>query len=426
LNLHDQDGNVRLPTELFTVTTAIVITGLGVVSPFADAADAFREALLAGRTAIAPDAAFAERGCRSVLSARIAGFEPAKWIPPMKLRRMDDTGPLALVIARQAAAQAGYPLTDAGDDRAGVVLGTYSAGGQATTDYLSALFAGGPTGAPALLFNSTVGNAAAGLTGLELKLRGPNATVAHKEASGLAAIVTAVDLLREARLDAVIAGGIDSIYDLFYRVHDQFGVLNPARQADASVAPFDESRGGFVLGEGGFGVWLERAETALGRGATPLAEVMGVAAASAAVPLNAWPDRAEPLVRTMRLALADAALEPRDVDVVYAAANASPGLDAVEAQALAAVFEGSRPIVTAIKGAIGESGAASAASCVAAVLCGAIGRVPPVAGLRTATAEALPLRLATGATESPARVVLINAFASGGALFSLVLRVRSA
>ena len=309
-----------------------------------------------------------------MLSARIAGFEPAKWIPPMKLRRMDDTGPLALVIARQAAAQAGYPLPEAGDDRAGVVLGTYSAGGQATTDYLTALFAGGPTGAPALLFNSTVGNAAAGLTGLELKLRGPNATLAHKEASGLAAIVTAVDLLRQERLDAAIAGGIDSIYDLFYRVHDRFGVLNPARRSGRVGGAVRRAvAAGFVLGEGGFGIWLERADAARARGATPLAEVAGVAASSAAVALNAWPDRAEPLVRTMRLALDDAGLDARDVDVVYAAANASPGLDAIEAEALTEIFGGSRTAVTAIKGAIGESGAASAASCVAAVLCGLVG-----------------------------------------------------
>ena len=405
------------------MTTPIVITGLGVVSPFGDSVNGFRDALLEGRTAIAPDPAFAGRGCLSVLSSRIAGFEPAKWIPPMKLRRMDDTGPLALVIARQAAAQAGYPLSDAGDDRAGVVFGTYSAGGQATADYLTALFAGGPTSAPALLFNSTVGNAAAGLTGLEMKLRGPNATLAHKEASGLAAIVTAVDLLRQRRLDAVVAGGIDSIYDLFFRVHDRFGVLNPAREPDASVAPFDASRAGFVLGEGGFGLWLEHAEVARSRGATPLAEIAGVAASGAAVPLNCWPDNPEPLVRTMRLALADAGMEPQDVDVVYAAANASPGLDAVEAQALSTLFGGSRTVVTAIKGAIGESGAASAASVIAAVACCVSGRIPPIAGLRAATAEASALRLATAACESSAGVALVNGIASGGALFSVVLRL---
>jgi len=233
-------------------------------------------------------------------------------------------------------------------------------------------------------------------------------------------------LLREGRLDAVIAGGIDSIYDLFFRVHDRFRVLNPARQADESAAPFAASRAGFVLGEGGFGMWLERADMARARGATPLAEVLGVAASSAAVALNAWPDRAEPLVRTMRLALAEAGLDAGDVDVVYAAANASPGLDAIEAQALSAIFGASRTAVTAIKGAIGESGAASAASCVAAVLCGLVDAVPPIAGLRTPDAGAASLRLAGAKLDGPARVALVNGIASGGALFSVVLRILPA
>ena len=70
------------------------------------------------------------------------------------------------------------------------MLGTWTAGGQSTQQFLDALFRNGPSGAPALLFDSTVGNSAASLAGLEFKLRGPNVTVSHKEASGLAAIVT--------------------------------------------------------------------------------------------------------------------------------------------------------------------------------------------------------------------------------------------
>jgi 3-oxoacyl-[acyl-carrier-protein] synthase II len=246
------------------VPEQIVITGIGVVSTFGDSPDAFRDAILEGRTGISLDTGFEAQGCRSVLSARIVGFEPSKWIPPMKLRRMDDTGPLALVIAQQAAAQAKC-RRDGPNDRAGVVLGTYSAGGRSTAEYLTALFNGGPANAPALLFNSTVGNAAAGLVGLEPKLRGPNATISQKEASGLAAIVTAVDLLREGRLDAAIGGGIDSIYNLFYRVHDRFRVMSDAREPDDSVAPFSARRRGFVMGEGGYGVWLERGPLACPR-----------------------------------------------------------------------------------------------------------------------------------------------------------------
>lgn len=404
----------------------IVITGIGVVSTFGDSPDAFRDAILEGRTGISLDTGFEAQGCRSVLSARIAGFEPSKWIPPMKLRRMDDTGPLALVIAQQAAAQAKYTVGTAPNDRAGVVLGTYNAGGRSTAEYLTALFNGGPANAPALLFNSTVGNAAAGLVGLELKLRGPNATISQKEASGLAAIVTAVDLLREGRLDAAIAGGIDSIYDLFYRVHDRFRVMSDAREPDDSVAPFSARRRGFVMGEGGYGVWLERGDHWRARGASRLAEVLGVAASSAAVPLNAWPDRPDPLVRTMRLALDDARIVATDVDVVYTSANSTQMLDRIETQALSEVFGGSRTMVTSIKGAIGECGASSAAVVVAAALCGSVSAVPPIAGLSSPDPASASLNLATSRVRAPARVALVNAFASGGALFSVVLRVDPA
>ena len=71
----------------------------------------------------------------------------------------------------------------------GVVLGTWSAGGGSTQQFLDALFRKGPSGAPALLFDSTVANAAASLAGLEHRFRGPNLTVSHKEASSLAAVV---------------------------------------------------------------------------------------------------------------------------------------------------------------------------------------------------------------------------------------------
>ena len=80
-------------------------------------------------------------------------------------------------------------------------------------------------------------------------------------------------------------------------------------------------------------------------------------------------------------ALEDAGVGPSEVDVVYASANASGALDDVEARALVEVFGDARPAVTSVKGALGESGASGAAACVAALLCGGQGKVPPIAGL---------------------------------------------
>jgi len=126
----------------------------------------------------------------------------------------------------------------------------------------------------------------------------------------------------------------------------------------------------------------------------------------------------------MRLALEDAQVDAGDVDVVYASANAT-ALDRTEARALAEVFGGRKAVVTSIKGAIGEFGASGAASCAAALLCGRAGKVPPITGLSAPDAATASLRLARGVMPAPGPIALVNSFASGGALFSAVLRVSA-
>ena len=339
----------------------------------------------------------------------------------MKLRRLDRTGVYAVAVTRLAFDDGGRAQPPDGDDQSGVVLGTWTAGGQSTQQYLAALFSGGPANAPALLFESTVGNAAASLSGMEFKLRGPNVTVSHKEASGLAAIVAggraparracrASDRRRRRR----------RLRDVFQSARS-FKVMSAEPSFSRRVAPFDVERSGFVLGEGGFGLWLQRD----GGVASRHGQILGAAAAGAAVPLNAWPDKPNALARTMTLALEDAGLTAADVDVVYASANATRTLDATEAAALRTLFAGSRTVVTSVKGALGESGASGAASCAAALLCGRAGWVPPIAGLETPDPAAAGLHLASAPVAAPGPIVLVNSFASGGALFSVVLRVAA-
>lgn len=397
----------------------VSVSGVGVVSAFGTTHDAFVSALLEGRSAIAPIVGFDTGGCRTRIAAQASGFEPTAWVSPMKLRRLDRTGAYAVALTRLAFEDGGRVPQPDGDDEAGVVLGTWTAGGQSTQQYLEALFAGGPTRAPALLFESTVGNAAASLSGMEFKLRGPNATVSHKEASGLAAIVAGVDLLRSGRVSHLIAGGVDAVYETFFKAHDRFKVMSAEPVFSHRVAPFDVERSGFALGEGGFGLWLQQDCGTTARHG----HILGAAAAGTAVPLHAWADRPDALTRTMTLALEDAGLTAADVDVVYASANATRTLDATEAAALAAMFAGSRTVITSVKGALGESGVSGAASCTAALLCGRAGWVPPIAGLQAPDRAAAGLNLASSKVAVPGPIALVNSFASGGALFSVVLRV---
>ena len=393
------------------------VSGIGIVSVFGTSRERFRDRLLEGDTGIAPISAFETSSCRTTLAGEIKEFDAAAWVPPMKLRRLDRTGVYAIAASRLALEDAGAAPATAGDDDTGVLLGTWTAGGGSTQQFLDALFRGGPAAAPALLFDSTVGNSAAGLTGLEFKLRGPNITLSHKEASGLAAIVGALDLLREGRAQGVVTGGVDALFETFFKAHDRFSVMSPVTDGSDGGGPFDANGAGFFMGEGAFIFHLRG-----GAGTPRHGSILGSAASSAAVPVNAWPSSPQPLARTMRLALEDAGVTPREVSVVYASANGTT-LDDVEARAIGETFSDSSPVVTAIKGALGECGASGAASCAAAFLCGAAGKVPPIAGLKAPSAAASDLRLARAAVPLDGPIALVNSFASGGALFSAVLRV---
>ena len=358
----------------------VAITGVAACSSLGQTAD-FLSAVLDGRSGIRPISSFDVSTFQSRLAAELKDFDAAAFIHPMKLRRMDEVGALSVASARLALDSASLRRTDEGYDDVGVVLGTCTCGVHSTGEFLDRLLELGPTGAPAMLFSNTVGNAAASLVSLEDKLRGPNTTVSYKEASGLAAAALATDLVRAGKAGALVTGGAEDIYDLYFQVHDWFGVLSHDGEFKEGARPFDRTRNGFVMGEGGFVAIVEERRRAEARNAPVLAEVVGVGASSGTTRVNAWPTDAGPLMRCMRAALDEAGVAAGDVGAVYAAANGSIEFDCLEARAIAEVFDGRAILTTSIKGAVGEGGMAGAASLVTAVLAGRRGLVAPTCGL---------------------------------------------
>jgi 3-oxoacyl-[acyl-carrier-protein] synthase II len=413
----NRNGNVP------PVQRRAAITGVAACSSLGQT-DAFLDALLAGRSGIRPITSFDVSARRAKHAAELIDFTPSAFIAPMKLRRMDEVGALSVASARLALDAAGLPRTDAGYDDVGVVFGTCTCGVHSTGEFLDRLLELGPTGAPALLFSNTVGNAAASLVALEEKLRGPNTTLSYKEASGLAAVALATDLVRAGKAGALVTGGAEDIYDLYFQVHDWFGVLSVAGAHPEGARPFDATRNGFVMGEGGFVLVVEDLARAEARHATVLAEVLGVGANAGLTPVNAWPTDPALLVRCMRMALDEAGVSPDQVGAVYAAANGAVDFDRLEAGAIAEVFSG-RPVpTTSVKGAVGEGGMAAAASLVAAVLAGRRGLVAPTAGLTSPDPTCGPLGWVMGAPAPLASpYVLVNSFASGGTNYSVVIKV---
>src|SRR6187549_568930 len=105
---------------------SVAVYGIGVVSAFGNSHESFRDALIEGRSAIAPISGFGTGECDSILAAEIPDFDPTAWVPPMKLRRLDRTGVYALAAAKLAFADAGVEASANGDDTTGVLLGTWT------------------------------------------------------------------------------------------------------------------------------------------------------------------------------------------------------------------------------------------------------------------------------------------------------------
>jgi 3-oxoacyl-[acyl-carrier-protein] synthase II len=404
----------------------VVITGAGAISPFGDRLEDLRDALLAGRTAVREVDRFDVSSCRSRRAALIPAFEPSRYIDPQKLRRIDEIGRLAIAATRLALEHAGNPVATRvlNAERVGVVYGSFTAGTSTTIGYLTNLLQQGASGVSAMMFSNTVGNAAASLCGLEFGLRGPNVTLTVKEASGIAAAAYGFRLVETGRADAIVAGGVDWIDHLFFSVHDRFGVLaHQNAKTDEASRPFDRRRNGFALGEGAYAVTLESETSARGRGARVLGEVLGTASTGSSTGINAWPDDPTEMARAMREALQASAVRADDVSVVYASANSNGALDRVEAEAIARVFGVDRVPVVSIKGAIGEGAAATMASLVAALACSSHGDVPATAGLEQLDARC-PVDVRPERRDIRNGVALINAFASGGTNYVLIVRVN--
>jgi 3-oxoacyl-[acyl-carrier-protein] synthase II len=398
----------------------VAVTGIACISSFGIGHRAFVEALSAGRSGIRPITAFDTSSCRSHCAAAIDGFDPAAFIPPLKMRRVDQVGRLALACARLLLEDAALTPGAGGSDDVGVALGTLTAGMDSTVEYLTGLDTHGPAGAPALLFSNTVSNAPASLCAIEHGLRGPNVTFNQREASSLAAIAYASGLIRDGRVPAMISGGADRLEQTFFIVQERFGPLARSREGREASRPFDRRRNGMVLGEAGVLLLFEAADAAAVRRARVYGELLGIGMTASRAELNGWPVDPSGTARAMQLALDDAGVSAVDVHAVFAAANGARRLDPLEAAAIRAVFPPDIPVVS-LKGSIGESGTAGAAALAAGLMTMADKMVPPTVGFEEPD-PACPVNVSRAGRSVGGRTFIVNSVASGGTNYSLVAR----
>lgn len=399
-----------------TTPRRVAVTGLGAIAAPGHDVNSLWSALREGRSGIAQPAGEAWP------LARVAGFDPARHFGAGDLAMLDRVSQFARVAAREAMAEAGLQCpadADIDPTRCGAVFAA-GLGHQTLDDSYQAFYGRGATRLHPFLVPRAMPSAPASRLSMAYGLQGPTLAVATACASAAHALGLAFHLVRGGTLDFALGGGAEaSLVPGMLKAWEGLRVLS----AD-TCRPFSRDRSGLVLGEGAAVLVLEEWQTALRRGATPLAEVVGFGMGADAADITApSPDGA---ARAMHAALADAALPAAAVDYVNAHGTGTRLNDRSEAQALARVF-GTRLAalpVSSSKGQIGHTlNAAGALEALVTVLALRDGVLPPTANFREPDPECAALDCVPNvARAQPLHLAMSNSFAFGGLNAVLLLR----
>ncbi len=409
----------------------VVVTGLGCVCPLGGDVASTWEGASAGRSGIVALRRFETKDH----SVRFGGEAPDALdlgdVPPKEARRLDRVIQLAMVAAREAVADGGLAAGGFDRDRAGVAIGSGIGGIGTLQESFRILEARGPARVSPFTIPMSIGNMSSGMVAIHHGLRGPNLCHVAACASGAQAIGESMRLIERGEADLMLAGGSEA-------ANTALGVAAFAamralstRNDDPTAAsrPFDRDRDGFVIAEGAAVLVLESLEHAQARGARVRAELIGYASTSDAHHMVLPAEDGEGAARCMRLALADARIEPSRVDTLNAHATSTPAGDVAEARAIRAVFGGhvERLPVSATKSMtghlLGAAGALEALFCVRTLETGIL---PPTINLDDPDPECALDHVALEARRAPAAIALSNSFGFGGTNASLILSLPGA
>ena len=405
----------------------VAVTGIGVITPIGITHRGLWEGLRAQRSAVGPLTRFDPSIFRSHTAAEVNDFVPTDHLEQKRAKRLDRFGHFSVVSARLALEDAGIDLAVEDRERIGTMMGTALGGVGYAEEQLGNFLRDGLRAVDPLLALAVFGGASSCNVAIELGIQGPNSTNAMSCASGTIAIGDGFRQVRDGYADVMLCGGAEA--PLAPLCYGAFAIIRAmsTRNDDPSRAsrPFDKDRDGFVMGEGAAVLVLEEWGRAQARGARVYAEVLGYGMTNDAHHMTAPRPDGSQAARSMRLALADAAVQPAEIQYVNAHGSSTPLNDPTETLAIKQVFgdHAYRMPVSGTKGyyghALGASGAIEAAICSLAL---EREWLPPTVNLTQADASC-DLDYIPGEGR-PQRVehILSNSFGFGGINAALVMR----
>lgn len=338
----------------------VVITGLGAITPLGNNVEEFWRNVLAGKSGAGPITKFDATKFKTHFACEVKDFHPEDYFERKEIRKYDLFTQYAVASSDQAIADAGLDFTRMEKEalyEIGVIWGSGNGGIGTFQEQLKDFFSG--DGTPRFnpyFIPKLISDIAAGAISIRHQLHGPNYCTVSACASSNTAIINAFDTIRTGKADIIIAGGSEApIIEAGVGGFSSSQALSKRNDSPETASrPFDKTRDGFVVGEGGGALILEELEHALKRGARIYAEVAGGGMAADAYHLTGTPADGLGAWLGITKALKDAQITPDKIDYVNAHATSTPQGDIGELAGIKKAF-GDHPIaVSATKSMTGH------------------------------------------------------------------------
>ncbi len=398
----------------------VVVTGMGIVSPLGCTVETVWNRMVNGQSGVRAIQSFDASAFDSRIAGEVVEFNVDEFIPKKEQRRLDPFCKYGIASARLAVADSGLDFSKENPWRTGVLVGSGIGGLQVLFQQSKVFMERGPSRFSPFMIPQMIVNILSGLIAIEHGLRGPNFAVISACATATHSIGEALRIIREGDADIILAGGAEApIMELGVGGFCAMRALSK-RNDDPTRAsrPFDRDRDGFVIGEGAGTLVLEDYEHAVKRGARIYCELAGYGRTCDAFHMTAPDEQGAGAAEAMRLAIANARLDPSQIDYVNAHGTSTELNDKCETRAIKAALgeaNARKTMVSSTKSMtghmLGAAGAIESMACAMAILKGV---VPPTINYTTPAPDCDLDYVPNTARPAKVRACLNNSLGFGG------------
>ncbi|HPM89371.1 MAG TPA: beta-ketoacyl-ACP synthase II [Tenuifilaceae bacterium] len=408
----------------------VVVTGLGTINPIGNSVPEYWANLEKGVSGSEMITSFDASKFKTKFACQVKNFDPNAYFDRKELKKIDPYTQFALVAVEEAMKDSGLNPEAIDLDMAGVVWASGIGGMQTFTEELRGYFAGDGTPRFSPYFiPRMISDIAAGHISIKYGFRGPNFSTVSACASSTNGIISALDIIRTGKASVIIAGGSEaSVNEVGVGGFNSMQAISVNNDEYKTASrPFDATRDGFVIGEGGGCLILEEYEHAKARGAKIYCELKGGGMSADAYHLTAPHPEGLGARKVMENALKDAGLTIKDIDYINVHGTATPLGDIAEAKAIISVFGdyAFKLNISSTKSMTGHLlGAAGAIEAIAAIFAICTDTIPPTINFKSPDPE-IDSRLnitPNSAQKRSVKAALSNTFGFGGHNASIIFQ----